>query len=118
MTGITYSADLPVTPNGVQQAPAPGSTQSGFVERFSVDGRTLVYATYLTGAEGSTTPTAIAADANDNAYVAGSTTASGFPARRCKPFVCVGEEFLRFNPWNRHFFQSTLKMTYWHTYSG
>jgi len=79
VTGITYASDLPVTSNGVQQTPAPGSAQSGFVERFSSDGTRLAYATYLTGALGSTTPTAIAADAAVNAYVAGSTTASGFP---------------------------------------
>ena len=79
VTGIIYASDLPVTSNGVQQMPAFGSTQSGFVERFSSDGSTLVYATYLTGALGSTTPTAIAADLADNAYIAGSTTASGFP---------------------------------------
>ena len=79
VTGITYATNLPVTANGIQQAPAPGSSQNGFVEKFSADGSTLLYATYLTGASGDTTPTAIAADASDNAYVAGSTTASGFP---------------------------------------
>lgn len=80
VTGITYASNLPVTPNGIQQAPAYGSTQNGFVERFSADGGTLVYATYLTGATGDTTPRAIVADAADNAYIAGATTASGFPA--------------------------------------
>jgi hypothetical protein len=79
VTGILYGANLPVTPSAIQQAPAFQSTQSGFVERFSASGSTLVYATYLTGANGSTTPTAIAADTSDYAYVAGSTTASGFP---------------------------------------
>ena len=79
ITGIIYATNLPVTATGIQQSPALGSSQNGFVERFSASGTTLVYATYLTGASGDTTPTAIAADANDNAYVAGSTTASGFP---------------------------------------
>jgi hypothetical protein len=79
VTGITYASNLPVTPNAIQQAPAYQSQQNGFVEKFSSDGSTLLYATYLTGAAGSTTPTAIAADATDSAYIAGQTSASGFP---------------------------------------
>ncbi len=79
VTGITYGSNLPVTSNGIQQAPAYGSFQNGFVERFSADGTTLVYATYLTGAAGDTTPAAIVADPSDDAYLAGATTASGFP---------------------------------------
>ncbi len=79
VTGITYAADLPVTPNAVRLAPASGSSQNGFVEKFASSGSTLLYATYLTGADGDTTPTAIAANASDEAYVAGSTSAAGFP---------------------------------------
>ena len=79
VTGLTYAANLPVTPNGIQQSPALGSSQNGFVERFNANGTTVTYATYLTGAQGDTTPAAIAADPADNAYVAGFTTASGYP---------------------------------------
>jgi hypothetical protein len=79
VTGITFSTAFPVTPAGIQQAPASGSTENGFVERFSASGTTLVYATYLTGLNGNTAPSAIAADASDNAYITGSTTSSGFP---------------------------------------
>ena len=79
VTGSLFTATLPVTDDGIQQTPAAGSTQNGFVERFSSDGSTLVYATYLTGATGNTIPAAIAADTSDNAYIAGQTTASGFP---------------------------------------
>ncbi|MES2390073.1 MAG: choice-of-anchor D domain-containing protein [Acidobacteriota bacterium] len=79
VSGITYSTTFPVTAAGIQQSPASGSTENGFVERISADGSTLVYATYLTGLNGNTIPTAIAADASDNAYVTGSTTSSGFP---------------------------------------
>ncbi len=79
VTGITYAINLPVTANGIQQTPAPGSAENGFVEKFSASGSTLLYATYLTGANGNTTPAAIAADASDNAYIAGSTSATGFP---------------------------------------
>jgi hypothetical protein len=79
VTGITFSAALPVTGFGVQQGPAKGSSENGFVERISADGTTLVYATYLTGVGGSTEPAGIVADSGDVAYVAGTTTASGYP---------------------------------------
>jgi hypothetical protein len=79
VTGTTFNAAFPVTQSGIQQAPALNSSQNGFVERFTTDGSTLVYATYLTGANGSTTPTAIVSDAADNAYITGSTSASGYP---------------------------------------
>jgi hypothetical protein len=79
VSGITYASDLPVTATGIGQQPAFGSIQNGFVERFSADGRTLVYATYLTGTLGDTTPTSLAVDALDDAWVVGSTSASGFP---------------------------------------
>ena len=78
VTGITYASNLPVTANGILQSPANGSVQNGFVEKFSTSG-SLLYATYLTGAQGDTTPSAIVADAADNAYVVGSTSAPGFP---------------------------------------
>ncbi len=79
VTGLLYGTNLPVTSNGILQAAASGSSGNGFVERFSADGTALVYATYLTGASGDTSPTAIAADPTDAAYIAGSTTASGYP---------------------------------------
>lgn len=79
VTGITFNTAFPVTPAGIQQTPATGSSENGFVERFSADGSTLVYATYLTGAGGTTVPAGIAADASDAAYVTGTTSASGYP---------------------------------------
>ncbi len=79
ITGSIFAATLPVTSGGIIQAPASGSTGNGFVEKFSATGTTLLYATYLSGANGSTTPTAIAADISDNAYIAGNTTSPGYP---------------------------------------
>jgi hypothetical protein len=79
ITGSIFTATLPVTPAGVIQAPAFGTTQNGFVERFSASGATLQYATYLSGFGGGTTPTAIAADSSDHAYIAGNTTSAGYP---------------------------------------
>jgi hypothetical protein len=78
-TGSIFAATLPATPAGIIQVPAYGSTQNGFVEKFSANGSSLLYATYLSGANGSTTPAAIAADSADNAYIAGTTTSPGYP---------------------------------------
>jgi hypothetical protein len=78
VTGIAYGSDLPVTGTAIEQGPAYDSMQNGFVEKFSADGTTLEYATYLTGALGDLTPTGIAVDAGDDAWIAGSTSASGF----------------------------------------
>ncbi|MEO6802737.1 MAG: choice-of-anchor D domain-containing protein, partial [Granulicella sp.] len=79
ITGLIYGSGLPVTPAGIMQAPVFGSSQNGFVEKFSADGTTLLYATYLSGANGDTSPTALVADASENAYIGGFTTAPGFP---------------------------------------
>ncbi|HEY6374146.1 MAG TPA: SBBP repeat-containing protein [Edaphobacter sp.] len=79
VTGSTFSTTLPVTPSGIIQSPASGSFQNGFVEKFNTTGATLLYATYLSALNGDTAPSAIAADANDNAYIAGYTTSSGHP---------------------------------------
>ncbi len=79
VTGILYASDLPVSFTAIQQTPAFGSIQNGFIEAFSADGASLEYATYVTGALGDTTPTGIAVDAGDDVWVVGSTTATGFP---------------------------------------
>lgn len=79
ITGSIFGATLPVTASGFIQTPATGTTQSGFVEKFNAAGTNLLYATYLSGINGNTVPTAIAADASDNAYIAGYTTAPGYP---------------------------------------
>jgi hypothetical protein len=79
LTGSIFGANLPVTPSAIIQSPASGSLQNGFVERFNATGTTLIYATYLSGQNGNTAPAAIAADASDNAYIAGFTTSSGYP---------------------------------------
>jgi trimeric autotransporter adhesin len=80
ITGSIFTATLPVTPSGIIQTPAFGSnTGNGFVEKFSSTGSTLLYATYLSGANGGTTPAAIVADTSDNAYITGNTSAPGYP---------------------------------------
>src|SRR6202789_4059861 len=83
LTGSIFTATLPVTPSAIIQSPAAGTLQNGFVERFNATGSTLVYATYLSGqslnSQSTTAPSAIAADASDDAYITGSTTATGYP---------------------------------------
>jgi hypothetical protein len=79
ITGSIFSSTLPITPSAIIQTPASGSSQNGFVEKFNSIGTTLLYATYLSGASGDTAPAAIAADPNDNAYIAGYTSAPGYP---------------------------------------
>jgi len=79
VTGIILNGNLPVTAGGIQQTPANGSGENGFVERFPADGSALLYATYLTGVGGDTEPTGVVADAADHAFVVGETSATGFP---------------------------------------
>lgn len=79
VTGSIFAATLPVTPNGIQQQPLPGSFGNGFVEGFNPADGTLRYSTYLSGANGDTTPAGVALDAAGNVYIVGSTDATGFP---------------------------------------
>ena len=79
ITGSIFGSMLPVTLSAIIQSPASGSFQNGFVEKFNSSGSALLYATYLSGQNGETAPAAIAADSNDNAYIGGYTTSSGFP---------------------------------------
>ncbi len=79
VTGSIFGTGLPVTPSAIIQSPASGSLQNGFVERFNAAGSTLIYATYLSGLNGNTAPAALTVDSEDNAYIAGYTTSSGYP---------------------------------------
>ncbi|WP_433972480.1 beta strand repeat-containing protein [Tunturiibacter lichenicola] len=84
ITGSIFGSTLPVTPSAIIQTPAFGSLQNGFVEKFNASGTSLLYATYLSGQSANsqpdnTAPSAIAADSADDAYIAGFTTATGYP---------------------------------------
>jgi hypothetical protein len=75
VTGYTYSPDFPVT------AGAFDTTRAGldaFVTKFTPDGRSLVYSTFLGGA-GREQGQGIAVDVNGNAYVTGITESSDNP---------------------------------------
>ena len=79
IAGSIFSTSLPVTSSAILQAPAAGSFQNGFVEKFNSTGATLLYATYLTGAGGNTAPAGLVADSAGDAYITGYTSASGYP---------------------------------------
>jgi len=82
IVGQTGSKDFPVTA-GAFQTTMPGSRTS-FVARLNPAGSRLAYATYLGGISSVSylccdAATAVAIDSAGDAYVAGTTYASGFP---------------------------------------
>ena len=90
VTGGTSSSDFPVTPGAFQMHNAGRLGATGnfdaFVTKLDPSGSSLVYSTYLGGAddEGGT---AIAVDVDGNVFVAGSTNSTDFPISRdtCPP---------------------------------
>lgn len=87
VTGSTESADFPTTPGAFQRtfraATVPGFPRdtignNAFVTKFSADGRTLVYSTFLGGTV-SDQANAIAVDGSGRAYVAGGASSKNFP---------------------------------------
>lgn len=96
ITGQAYTTNLPVTTGAVQAAPTSMSASCAagavplnsfaFVARLSADLRSLVYASYLTGATepagGATCSEfgrAIGVDAAGNVYITGATASATFP---------------------------------------
>jgi hypothetical protein len=77
VTGRTTSADLP-TKNGYQMGQNKGGAPSAFVTKFSPDGKSLVYSTYI-GGTGWDYAYAIAVDSSGSAYVTGETNSVDFP---------------------------------------
>jgi uncharacterized protein (TIGR03437 family) len=87
VAGSTYSLDFP-TKNPYESAPpakqfggvtvTPGEWPSAFVTKFSPDGSSLVYSTYL-GGNYSDYIFAIAVDSSGSAYVTGETSSTSFP---------------------------------------
>jgi uncharacterized repeat protein (TIGR01451 family) len=84
VTGVTTSANFPVTKSAFQKT-YPGGTcsggepcNSGFVTMMVADGKSLFYSTYL-GGQGDDEPKKIFIDPAWNAYVAGGTSSANFP---------------------------------------
>jgi hypothetical protein len=88
--GYSASPDFPTTP-GAYQAAAPLSNRA-FVAKFTPDGSSLAYSTFLSGSliqigyspggilQAAVSPSAIAVDANGNAFLGGSSNTSLLPA--------------------------------------
>jgi hypothetical protein len=75
VTGTTHSTDFPTTPGALAGNKANGDV---FVAKVSVDGSTLIYATYV-GSDGDEAGHAIAVDPRGAAYVAGLADTGAFP---------------------------------------
>jgi hypothetical protein len=86
VTGCATSSDFPVTA-GAYQSTRAGS-QDAFLAKFSPDGSSIIYSTYLGGSNltnigGSTTQTgySVSVDAAGEAVIAGVTMATDFPMK-------------------------------------
>ena len=79
LVGTTASTNFP-TINAIQPAKNPTETNNndGYVTRFSADGHTLDYSTYL-GGRSFDLATGVAVDATNNVFVTGYTTSTDFP---------------------------------------
>ncbi len=78
ITGQTLSADFPTTA-GAYDTTRNGNTADVVVARLSPAGSSLIYSTYLGGANGGESLWGVALDAQGTATVAGTTTSSDFP---------------------------------------
>src|SRR5208283_1018550 len=78
VTGQTYSNNFPTS--APYQAGKNGTygSANAFVTKFSPDGSTLVYSTYL-GGSGIDSGASIAVDDNGDAYITGTTSSTDFP---------------------------------------
>jgi hypothetical protein len=77
VTGFTTSTDFP-TQNPFQEALAGGL--DAFVTKFSPEGNTLLFSTYL-GGSGNDVGNGIAVDSSGSAYVTGDTSSTDFPTQ-------------------------------------
>ncbi|HEY0174282.1 MAG TPA: SBBP repeat-containing protein [Pyrinomonadaceae bacterium] len=80
VTGTTYSSDFPVA-NAFQPGHGEAYFESdAFVTKFTPDGQTLAYSTYLGGADGDENGWGIAVGADGSAHVSGATSSYDFPS--------------------------------------
>jgi uncharacterized protein (TIGR03437 family) len=86
LAGRTLSPNFPLR-NALEAQPAPRG--SGFLVKLSPDGSRLIYSTYFGGVAGPTSISALAVDADGNAYVTGNTSARDFPTTAGLPAASV-----------------------------
>ena len=91
VAGDTYAHDFP-TKNPVQSANLHDQSLSAIVTKFSPDGASLVYSTYLGGSDTFAIDVAvgIALDSTGAAYVTGTAGSSDFPTKNSIPGVGNG----------------------------
>lgn len=76
VTGYTFAADFPTTPDAVQ--PVLGGAWDAFVSKLNPAGSSLLYSTFLGGTNGDAA-TGIAVDLGGSAYVSGASSSIDFP---------------------------------------
>lgn len=76
VTGYTYSIDFPVTPGAFQTTNA--GSYNVFITKFSSDGASLIYSTYL-GGSNFDNGYSISLDTQNYAYITGRTGSLDFP---------------------------------------
>ncbi len=74
--GQTYSAALPGTAGEFMTAKPTAGSHSAFVTKFSADGSTILWTTYLAGSQDDLA-TSVAVNGSDQAYVVGYTNSCG-----------------------------------------
>ncbi len=85
VTGFTESTDFPTkSPLQTMNRAATAGFPNAFVTKLSVDGKTLVYSTYL-GGSGGDSSLGIAVDSVGDAYVTGATSSKDFPTQNAVP---------------------------------
>lgn len=86
--GTVFNFGFPVTTGAYQMFFAGGNTEDmgiGYVERdcgimkYSPDGKTMIYATYIGGTASNEQPHSMIADSRNNLYIMGTTKSADFP---------------------------------------
>lgn len=80
VSGFTRSTDFPITANAFDQTSNLGTSggyYAGYVTKFSKNGDSLLFSTYLSGS-GSELIQSIVLDESDNIYLTGQTSSSDF----------------------------------------
>lgn len=80
LTGSTASSNFPVL-NPLQSNLAPGTGADVFVTKLNAAGNTILYSTYLGGAD-EDTPLGIAVDSQGSVFLTGATRSVNFPVRQ------------------------------------